>query len=180
MSKAAIKTNNDVRFLGCKRSLRRKFVKKGDRILELYAGEGVLWRTLKEEYQLSILSIDKKNYNKVNLQGDNLKWLKRIDLNNFDIIDLDAYGFPARQLDIIFKKQWKGRIFITSIQSGMGRLPNSILFANGYTKEMINKTPTLFCKNPFEKIKNYLAFNGVKKIYWYGNSRKKYVYCELN
>jgi len=85
MKARAIKTNNDAEFLKYKIELRQNNIKNGDVILECFGGNGVLWADLKEEYNLKILSIDVKDYSKVNLKGDSLKWLKTIDLNDFSI-----------------------------------------------------------------------------------------------
>src|SRR4051812_32373644 len=107
------KTNNDPRLLEAKVLLRINSLpeKKDISILEAFGGEGVLWNIIKRrqpEKEFDILSIDKNKYNRVQLQGDNLKYLQSFDLSQFDIIDLDAWGSPVKQLEVIFKKKYKG------------------------------------------------------------------------
>lgn len=87
-----------------------------------------------------------------------------MDLRTFDVIDLDAYGSPFNQLQIIFKRAFKGIVHCTFIQSGMGRVNHELLVAIGYSKKMIMKTPTLFSKKGFEKMAQYLVVNGINKI----------------
>ena len=60
----------------------------------------------------------------------------------------------------------------------VGALPYSLLFANGYTKEMIKKNPTLFFRNGLDKLKNYLYLNGVTSINGYFIDRKSYFYFQ--
>jgi hypothetical protein len=105
-----------------------------------------------------------------------LKVIKSIDLSNFDIIDLDSYGIPFDHLDVVFKKQYKGVVHCTVIQSMMGNLPNGLLEANGYTKKMFSKCRTLFSKNGFDKFKNYLAINKVKSIELFNIENKNYLW----
>jgi len=124
-------------------------------VLEAYSGDGVIWGEVKKSMpwvNIGILRIDKKPDRKgAYLRGDNIKFLKSIDLEPFDIIDLDAYGLPTKQLSIIFDRGFSGFVHCTFIQSGFGMLDNTLLNSCGYTKEMISKCPTLFCRNGMEK-----------------------------
>ena len=58
----------------------------------------------------------------------------------------------------------------------MGKLPNKLLIKLNYSKEMIIKCPTIFNKNGFEKICNYIALNQIKNIS-YININNKYYCC---
>jgi hypothetical protein len=125
MSKAATKTNNDAELFESKVLLRIDSLpgKKELNVLEAFGGEGLLWTEVKRrcpERKIKILSIDSNKYKRVQLQGDNLKFLKAFDLTNFDIIDLDAWGSPFNQLKILFDKQYKGIIHCTFIQTMHG------------------------------------------------------------
>src|SRR3954465_4124097 len=69
-------------------------------VLEAFGGDGIIWSLVKErtDKKISVLRIDKKqNKRGIYLKGDNLKFLKSIDISGFDIIDLDAYGSPYNQ-----------------------------------------------------------------------------------
>lgn len=147
-------------------------------ILDAYSGTGKIWETikLKSDKKINILKIDKeKKQDKFILFGNNLKYLPTLDLNKFDIIDLDAYGIPYQQLKIIFKKKYSGIIHVTFIRSIMGRLPNDFLIDLGFTKNMIKKCPSLFGKKGFELFKNWLSINGVKTITYRFFDRKYYL-----
>lgn len=83
-------------------------------------------------------------------------------MSQLDIIDLDVYGIPFEQLEIIFDKKHKGIVFFTFILSGMGKANNGLLEHLGFTKDMINKTPALFNSNGFDKFCSYLSVRGEK------------------
>lgn len=154
------------------------------RVCEAFAGDGVIWRAVKKQFtgkQISVLRIDKKDDKKgVYLKGDNIKFLMSLDLTRFDIIDLDAYGSPAKQLDIVFNSGFSGIVHCTFIQSGFGMLDSSILSQNGFSSKMVDKCPTLFCKNGMQKMQNYLGNNGVTKIHGYFIDRKNYFWFNLD
>jgi len=181
MSKQATKTNNDLSIKKKKIQLRLMSLPKKDTImvLEAFGGEGVLWNEVKKrtDKKIKILSIDIENYNKVNLKGDNRKFLKGLNLNKYDIIDLDSYGSPSNQLEILFEKKYKGIVHCTFIQSFMGALNKNILQACGYSETMIKKCPTLFYKNGQQKIEAFInKFFNVTKITICSNHNKHYFY----
>jgi len=150
-------------------------------VLDCFAGEGKIWNYIKNKIKKKfyILSIDKKNFNKIYLKGDNLKYLKNLPLEKFDVIDFDAYGVPYNQLKIIFQKKINAVVFITFIQSLYGGLPINMLEEIGYNKNMIKKIPTLFFKNGLKKFKLFLAQNGVKKIKIRSFRNKHYLCFQL-
>lgn len=158
---------------------------KKDRVtvLEAFGGDGVIWSLVKQrtEKKISILRIDKKPDKKgVYLRGDNLKFLKSIDLSSFDIIDLDAYGSPYNQLEIVFRRRYKGIVHCTYIQTGMGQINKKLLERLGYTSRMVEKCPTLFSRQPFQKMLDYLSLNQVKEIRNVSaTDRKNYFYFLL-
>ena len=172
-----MKTDNS--HLKQKVELRIKYLpdKTKIKVLDCFAGKGTIWRQVKKESdkQIQIISIEKeKGKNKSALEGDNVKYLLSMDLTKFDIIDLDAYGIPFEQLEILFKRNYKGIVFITAIQSIIGKIPNGLLIKLGYTQKMINKIPSLFNRNGIEKVKNYLYLCGIEYIKGYFIGRKNY------
>ena len=146
-------------------------------MLECFGGDGVIWSLVQERTQKKInsLRIDLKQDRKgIYLHGNNLKYLSSMNLQQFDIIDLDAYVSPFNQLQIVFKRAYKGIVHCTFIQSGMGAINHELLEAIGYSKNMVRKCPTLFSKSGFSKMCDYLFLNGVGHIQSVNLDRKNY------
>jgi hypothetical protein len=156
--------------------------KKEIKVIDAYSGKGTIWKNIQNrvDKKINTLKIDKeKKQNDFMLLGDNEKFLASLDLDKFDVIDLDAYGVPYEQLKIIFDKNYKGIVFVTFIRSIMGRLPNDFLLDCGYTLGMINKCPTLFGRKGWTLFKNWLSLHGVKKINYRFHARKYYLSFQL-
>lgn len=156
------------------------------KVLDCFGGEGKIWDKVRlmTKRKIHVLPIDKNAYEgKVYLKGENIKYLKTLDLEKYDVIDLDAYGMPYKQLGIIFdrlKPTKTTTIFVTFIQVNVGSLQNDFLVELGYTKQMVKKVPTLFARKGFEKFKNYLAKKGIKNIKHRSLDRKHYIYFNIN
>lgn len=177
MPKVQTKTDNS--FLIDKIELRKKFIpnKSNVKILNCYGGNNEIWNRIGTEIftNLDITNIDIKEKNdKAYLQGDNAKFLESINLDVYDIIDLDAYGVPYQQLKTIFRKGYKGIIFITFIQSIIGALPNGILNEFGYTNQMIKKCRSIFYKRGLDIMLHFISKNGIKNITYKYSNRKLY------
>jgi len=177
MNRRQIKTDNS--YLNSKINLRVNHLpdQQSIKVLDCFAGRSRIWKEIKKKSNknINVVGIDRISYGST-LKGDNVKYLKGMNLDKYDIIDLDAYGVPFKQLEIIFKKKYKGILFVTFVQSIFGRLPVRMLTKIGYTKNMIRKCPTLFNRNGIEKFKQYLAINGIKKIIIINKNNKKYLY----
>jgi len=177
MNRQPIRTDNS--YLNTKINLRMNHLpdRKNIKVLDCFAGRSRIWKEIKKKSNrnINVVGIDRISYGST-LKGDNVKYLKGMNLDKYDIIDLDAYGVPFRQLEIIFKKKYKGILFITFVQSIFGRLPVRMLEKIGYTRNMIKKCPTLFNRNGIEKFKQYLAINGIKRIIIINKNNKKYLY----
>lgn len=163
-------------------ALRLKHLPEKEKIsvLDCFSGKNRIWNKIKErsDKRIDVLRIEKKQKKDVYLKGDNLKYLLLLDLRQFDIICLDSYGVPFKQLEIIFKRKYEGIIFITfiQIQNNYGTINIGLLESLGYTKTMVRKCKMLFNKNGFEKFKQYLANNGIKKITHRSTESKHYIY----
>lgn len=149
-------------------------------ILDAFTGKQLIWDEIKTRMpykNINVLGIDKKqDCNKIILKGDNVKYLKKMNLNKFDIIDLDAYGIPYQQLSILFNRNIKNKIiYVTFIQTLFGRLPHKMLNYLGIPSRFIKKHKAIFYKNALQKFKKYLAFQGVKEIYYYSYNNKHYI-----
>lgn len=156
-------------------------IKKQINVLDCFSGNSLIWNKIKEikkDKIFNITSMDSKDIkNKIYLKGNNIKYLIRFNIDNYDIIDLDSYGIPFKQLEVLKIKDGflNKTIFITFIQSIFGKLNTKLLIYYGYKKKMIEKCPSLFNNKGFEIFKNYLAGIGFKKIYYYNINRKYYI-----
>ena len=157
-------------------------------ILDCFSADSKIWDEIKrqkQDYDINVTRIEKEDNKKgFYLKGDNLKFLENLCNNiDFDIIDLDAFGSPVPQLELILKrcKIKKDTIFfLTFIQTQFGGLNLKMLEILGYAKSMIKKCPTLFFKNGFEKMIKYLFLKGFYDIIAYRYSKKNYISCKLS
>lgn len=167
-----------------RREVIQKLNKPQIKVLELYAGKSVMWSILMDEFkdtvQIELFSIEKeRGKNPRALQGDNLKFINGIDLNRFDVIDVDAYGIPSKQLIAIQRKQYKGWLIVTAIQVFIGTLPKEVILANGVTNQMIKKSPALFSIKGFRYIKNFMYALGSRYIRGFFEDRHYYFYTKF-
>lgn len=171
------KTNNS--YLGNKVDIRINNLPDGDiSVLDCYGGQGIIWKLIKEKTNRNIkrVSIDKINYNVgFYLPGDNIDYLNSMDLEKYNVIDLDAYGIPAKQIITLIEKKYSGTVFVTFIQSIMGQMPHRLLMDIGFSKKMIEKIPTLFGKRGWDYFLEWLSKNGINKVTHRSNSRKHYL-----
>jgi len=150
------------------------------KVLDAYSGNSLIWRhILNRRPDTNVVRIDSEDYYKgVYLKGDNIKFLKTMPLE-FNVVDLDAYGIPFKQLEILFDRKYKGAVYITFIQSLYGQLNKDLLEFIGYPKRMTEKIPTLFNKDGFGKLKQYLAMKGISRIKHISTLNKHYVYINM-
>lgn len=118
-------------------------------VLDCFAGKSVIWKKIEDltGKKVEYTGIEKergKNYKCI--CGDNLKVLSSLELNKFDVIDIDAYGVPAKQIKMISEQGYKGIIFFTAIVVCLGNQPNDILLASGLSIKAIRKCRTIFAK----------------------------------
>lgn len=172
-------------FLQNKVDLRLNHLPTGDiSVLDMYSADGKIWDCIKESLgkrKVDVVRMDcREDLKGVYLKGDNLKYLKSIGLRNFNVIDLDAFGVPYRQLKILFDLKFSGAVFATFIQSVWGGLPADMLSDIGYPRFMVRKCPSLFYKNGFNKFMTWLALNGIKKVIHRSHNKKHYVFFRMN
>ena len=170
------KTDNH--YLKDKIMLRASFI--GDEphnVLDCFGGRGEVWAgvDIVTGKRHGRLPIDIREDVGFHLHGDNTSYLESLELSRFTVIDLDAYGVPYEQLKTVFKRRYKGIVFVTFIQTMMGQLPYGLLEDVGFSREMIQKTPTLFGRRGWEYFLQWLALNGVKRIEHRSKGRKHYL-----
>lgn len=182
MSKAATKTDNS--YFDAKVRLRLDNLPAGPEIsvLDCFAGHGLLWRAVRRRAvgrKISVLSIDEKpQATGLHLVGDNMKFLPTMDLTGFNVIDLDVYGIPIKQLRLILSRPLRTgvTIFVTFIQSMFGVLPSRFLEDLGYTRRMIRRAPMLVNRNCQDKLLQWLALYGIQSVEIYSTADKKKTY----
>lgn len=178
-----VKTDNS--YFAEKIDLRLSFLpdKKEINVLDIFGGYGKIWDTVKA-MSGKIINVDRiekrEECGAHNMIGDNMKYLPVIDIHNYDIIDVDAYGIPFYQIDNILNRGYRGEIFVTYIQTMNGSLPKIMLNKLGYTNNMIQKSKTIFNKNGIDKLKKVLSLYGICNIFYVQRGRKIYARIKLN
>lgn len=178
MNKALTKTDNS--FFSEKVMLRNLFLPEDKEInvLELYGGDGLIWDQIirmNPGKVFRVVSMDVKDLKRKNyLKGDNRKFLPSFNLNNYNVIDIDAYGSPFEQLHHLLINNYKGIIYFTFIMTSYGNMNHKLLYESGITKNMLRKVTTLFTKYPFDIFKSYLGKYGVTEITYINHGRKYY------
>jgi hypothetical protein len=173
-----IKTDNT--FLADKVALRLGHLPTVDRlrVLDCYAGNGKVWQAVRKlsGRRIDVLPVDTRNdVDGFYLPGDNRVYLASLDLQRFDVIDLDAYGVPFAQLEQVFAAGFGGMVFVTFIQAQMGVLPFALLKAAGFSDAMIEAAPALCHKGGWPHLRDYLAQKGVRQLWQRTHARKHYI-----
>lgn len=100
-------------------------------VLDAYHGHGRLWdltiAALPEGWNVRLYRSDHEDRGAGTLKVDNARLLAALDLTRFDLIDLDAYGWPASQLRSVAKKAPGKMVLTTRISRAMGVTPKVIL-----------------------------------------------------
>lgn len=152
------------------------------RVLDAYHGNGTIWREIarqRPDIMFRVVGIDVKTDRRgLYMVGDNRKFMAGMDLTAFDVIDLDAYGAPIEQLDIVLNAHLPGTVvFVTWCRNNMGNVQLTLAKRLGYTWKMIRKIPTLFCRRWLDNLLDYLALRGIGhiKLYQDASGRKNYL-----
>lgn len=174
---ATKKTDND--FLRDKLDLRAAHLPADPvTVLDCFSGKGVIWRGVQRltGRKIRSLPIDVRNdLTAFHLDGRNQEFLMTMDLKPFNVIDLDAYGVPFEQLQILFERKYRGTVFVTFIQTLYGGMPHGLLRGVGFSDEMIRKSPSLIYKRGWNYFREWLALNGVQRVHHRTHSRKHYL-----
>jgi hypothetical protein len=122
-----------------------RFMNRELRVLDCYAGAGRLWSAVRRCYdgKLEVMGVDTRRFRR-SIKVDNRRILRSLDLDTFDLIDLDAYGVPAEQAQIIAERGYRGPIVWTCIAMVYGLLPAPVTDAEGIPREWRRICPSLF------------------------------------
>ena len=177
------KTDNH--YTADKIKIRLDFLPEKDeiKVLDCYGGRGVIWEAIKRKSNKRIIrhAIDKRDDIKYfHYHGDNIKVMASIDLCSYDVIDLDAYGIPADQIDLVIGSGFKGPVFVTAIQTMHGGIPKRIISDLEFPDEITKKAPSLLARRGWQHLKDWLYFKGIRKIVHRSKNRKHYFYFNTN
>lgn len=178
-------TNNTSNYFNLKVDMRLESLPDSPvKVLECFAGEGKLWDAVQKRFNHHIkrTRIDINEYPGTgNIKGDSLRIIIKINLDGYDLIDLDSWGSPISHLDVIFKREWRGIVHCTYC-CPIPLNPQKKL-ARVYYKmdnEVIKEKPSIFAKNLEEMILKYMFLNGVKDITGYLSPKHNYFYFNLD
>ena len=141
------------------------------KVLDLFAGENKLWKTFEcEKYY----GVEMKKGKGKNVNADNLRIIPSLDLSKFNVIDLDSYGIPFNQIELLYKNPTlqKGTVIIyTAITNKMSALTEGAKkMAN--IQEIYTKCRTLFNGMALELFYGRLYQLGVVEVTEYMTKEK--------
>jgi len=146
--------DNDELNLDAKIDLRVEAVESlGDprliQVLDAFHGDGIIWDQVTERlpagWEVQLYRADYETHAAGTLKVDNVRLLEVIDLARFDLIDLDAYGYPDKQLRIVAARAPQVPVVMTTIWRAWGMVPNAVSydlgfrFPKGYAKTLVAK-----------------------------------------
>lgn len=161
--------------------------KKELSVLDAFGGDGLVWKAVTTKLDpkssppdIGVVRIDRDKKRKgFYLIGDNVNVMNSINLQAFDIIDLDCHGSPYMQLQILFKRKYHGLVHCSFIP-GLRGVDVELLLSLKYTRKMIEAAPLIFKRNAFARMMDYLGSNGVREIHNYqATVDKNYFYFLL-
>lgn len=108
------------------------------RLLDAFHGYGKLWQLVAavlapDGWSIKPYRVDHQVRGAGTLHVDNDRLMRSIDLRRFDLIDLDAYGWPAKQLKIVSQRAPKTPVLSTRIARALGPMPKVVLNDLGIT-----------------------------------------------
>jgi hypothetical protein len=161
-----IKTDN--KSVANKVFLRRKATEHLDelRVLDLFAGNNVLWNCIDTQRYYGVELITDKG---INLNANAKQIIDSLDLSEFNVIDCDSYGIPFEICGKILtnpavKKETV--VIYTAITNIFARLPKvcvDVLNIN----ELYKITPSLFNSEAIVYFYDMLANLGVQTVHYY-------------
>lgn len=116
---------------------------ENDRVLDCYSGTGKLWKEVQRRTgrKLHITSIEKeKGKNPAAMCGDNMKILPTLDISRYGLIDLDAYGHPAEQLEHIARRGYEGVLVVTWIDTMFAQQSRAVIRGGASTRNFTSNT----------------------------------------
>ena len=150
------------------------------RVLDAYHGDGVVWDEVRARVDVPIATVGvdlKPGKAGAVVRVDNRAALAGWDLDGFDAVDLDAYGWPAEQVAIVAGRRFRGPVFVTQIHHSLGFVPAGVLEAVGIDHAWSKIAPGLFMAEADDLWLQYLGALGFRHAEWWviaGGMRKWY------
>lgn len=97
--------------------------KKKISVLEAYAGDPLCWKKVAKltDKKLYLTGINHDSaLGTFHLHGDSINLFRSLDLSKFDILDIDAFGFPYEHFIHVLRSSYKGYVIGTFIISHPG------------------------------------------------------------
>ena len=138
----------------------------GLRVLDLFAGNNVLWNCIDTERYYGVELIPDKG---ANLNADAKRVIDSLDLSAFNVIDCDSYGIPYEICKKILENPavQSGTIVVyTAITNIFTYFPKSCIEDLG-VGELYKIVPSLFNSGAITYFYDMLANHGVKTIHYY-------------
>ncbi|MCL2023633.1 MAG: hypothetical protein FWG82_04600 [Oscillospiraceae bacterium] len=161
-------TKTDNKSVANKVFLRRKATEHLDGlyVLDLFAGNNILWRGFDKERYFGVELVSGKGSN---LTADAKKIIDSLDLSQFNVIDCDSYGIPFEICRKLFEnKRIKSEtvIIYTAITNIFTQLPNECINILGIDN-MYKQAPSLFNTNAIMYFYEMLAKYSVREVNYY-------------
>lgn len=89
------------------------------RVLDAFGGDAEIWSEIERRrpgvtiYRTGIEKKRGKGTSTSTLYGDNMSYLPHVTLDVFDTIDLDAWGWPCKQLEVVADRVPEKHVFVT-------------------------------------------------------------------
>ena len=149
---------------------------KNTNILECFAGDGKIYDAIKSD-NVTLFKIDANEKFNVDYHGNCLEYIKNNDISKFNIIDLDSWGSPAKYIELLKHKKYKG-IVVCTYCSPVLMNPCKIICSNYYGRIYENtKRKTILNKDIGKMFRKYLIDSGFTEIKGYFTNKK--VYCSF-
>jgi len=146
------------------------------RILDAYSAGSALWRAVEKLTGKTLRTLSLDTTAEGTFKIDNRIALRGLDLDLFDVIDLDAYGTPWPQLDIVMRRGFRGTLVGTCIRLNRGWISKGLAVSGGMSAEMYKACPPLASRFAKEILLNYLCLFRVDMVRLYHYRRGRYMY----
>lgn len=166
MNPQPIKTDN--KSVGNKIFIRKQAISRLSEVnvLDLFGGNNTLWKNITTNRYFGV-EIEKDKGS--NLCANSHKILGSLDLQKYNVIDVDSYGisFDIYKKLLADKRVKNGTIIIyTAITNEFTKIQNEAKDMFGF-KRFYSKAPSLFNARAIEFFYEFLALNGVTQITYY-------------
>lgn len=124
-------------------NLRRKYLPKGARVLDLFCGNGEIYNAVYKETAEKYVGVDKEKIHseKLCIKTNNIVFVSKNNINDFNVFDLDDWGSPWKLFYLILKK-WPGDRATFFITDGLKLHQN----VDGNVTKWVSATEQIPCK----------------------------------